>query len=264
MVALVSLRERVFHAYHHRDWIDTQQKVACSIASGESTTGHTKRMTSMRQYATAEHTHEIRKYWNLNDTCICSARLDPGLGVELLWPLPGTKSKNEFITVMAERHPNQTWKVYPSKSTTTHVKIVIPDQRITPGAISDHLLIANSSQIISRLFAMLRDLLGLKHLTKTAYHLQINGKAERYCQSIIARLWNHNAEHKRYWWLGYSRFPPSYACSTRVLRSTAVYQFRLIPSRHPPGAKNNLFSVPNFIGLIRLRIYPRTAKLHAS
>lgn len=60
---------------------------------------------------------------------------------------------------------------------------------------------------MSKFFEPVRNFLGLKHLTTTAYHTDSNGQAEHHNKMLIAILHHHLAEHQRYWDVSCSRSP---------------------------------------------------------
>ena len=102
------------------------------------------------------------------------------IAMDLLGPFPTTESGHTNILVITDRF-SKLAQVTPLKSTTAPV---VADAFVThwviPYGMPSHLLSDNGPQFVAKFFEAVCLLLGLNHVTTTAYHPQTNGKTERY------------------------------------------------------------------------------------
>lgn len=168
----------------------------------------------------------------------------------IIGQLPRTKNGNVFVGVMTDRLSKMTSVLCTSKKTAKHVANVFLDNYIVPYGISDHLARKNDFQSLRKFFATICELLSLKHLKTTAYHPQTSGQVKRYNKKTVMCLRHYVTEHQDDWEIFVRPLP--YAYNKPVSRSTGVFPFRLVLSRHPIRAKSlsDTFS-PQF-----LRIFP--------
>lgn len=86
-----------------------------------------------------------------------------------------------------------------TKTTERNVETAFFKSWIITYGIENDLLPDNSPQFVGKLFAAVCLFLGLKQLTKTAYHPQTNLQTEKYNKTIVPRLQNYVAEHQSDW-----------------------------------------------------------------
>lgn len=60
-----------------------------------------------------------------------------------------------------------------------------------------YILTDNGTQIVSKFFATMCPLLGIRHLESTAYHPQTNCQAERVKKTILLCFRHYDAEHQK-------------------------------------------------------------------
>ena len=155
------------------------------------------------------------------------------VALDLLGPLPKSKSGHEHVLVITDRFTKFT-RAIPLKSTTSQT---VTDAFLQYWAyaygVPDRLLSDNGPQFTARYFQHALASLGIKHVPTSTYHPQTNGQTERYNSSIIARLRHYVAEHQRNW----DTFvqPLTYAYNTQVHRSTKCTPLELVTSRQPNG-----------------------------
>lgn len=83
--------------------------------------------------------------------------------------------------------------------TSMNAATVFVDDLVIPCEIPTCLLTDNEPQFVSKFFAAITVLLGVKQLTATAYIPQTNGQGERLNKKILMRLQHYVAEYKIDW-----------------------------------------------------------------
>lgn len=121
------------------------------------------------------------------------------IAIEVLRPLPRTTSGNQYAIVITDRYSKVTRAIPTSKTASTHAANIFFEHWVIPYGIPKYLLTDNGPQFTSKFFAMICSLLGVKHLTTTAYHPQTKGQVEHYNKTIVTRLRHYVAEHQRDW-----------------------------------------------------------------
>ena len=155
------------------------------------------------------------------------------VAMDLLGPLPNSTRGNKHILVVTCRYSKLARTVAMDKIAAPQVAEAFLDCWIMPYGIPNAILSDNGPQFVAKFFELLCVMLGIKHLTTTAYHPETNGQAERYNRTLAARLRHFVSEHQDDW-DAYIQ-PLTYAYNAQVHRSTNATPFSLVLSRHPPG-----------------------------
>lgn len=98
--------------------------------------------------------------------------------MDIVGPVPKTASSNPLIPVTENCYFKLRRAVPTSKTTATYAVISFLYQWLILYGISTYLLTDKGIQFVSKLFATACALLGVKHLTTTAYFLKTNVQAE--------------------------------------------------------------------------------------
>lgn len=129
------------------------------------------------------------------------------VAIDILRQLSKTTSKNRYVVVITDRYSKLTRAIMSSKTALAHIVNTFLDQRIIPYGIRSFILTDNRSQIVSKVFATLCGLLGVKHLTTTASCPQTNSQAEQFNKTVATRLRHFVGEHQQHWIDLYNRSP---------------------------------------------------------
>lgn len=153
------------------------------------------------------------------------------VAMDLLGPFPAAESGNQHILVITDRF-SKLAQVTPLVSTTAPaVANAFVENWVIPYGIPKFVLSDNGPQFVAKFFEAICVLLGLKHLTTTAYHPQSNGQTERYNQTLATRLRIFTNQHEKNW----DRLiqPLTYAYNAQVHRTTGETPFSLVLTRPP-------------------------------
>lgn len=101
---------------------------------------------------------------------------------------PKTTSGNKYVLAITDCYLEPTRAIPSSKTTSTPIANTIFDQWTILYGTSSFSLTDNGSQLTSKFFAALCALLSVKHLTKTACHLQTNDRAKRLSKMVVTRF----------------------------------------------------------------------------
>lgn len=82
---------------------------------------------------------------------------------------PKAIQQNQYILFISDRYSKLTHAIPPSKTTYTHIANLFFNHWIVLYVIPTHLLTDTNVQLTNKHFAALCNLLGVKHLTTTAY-----------------------------------------------------------------------------------------------
>lgn len=121
------------------------------------------------------------------------------VAVDILGPLPRTRSGNEFVVINTERYSKRTRVIPTTKNTSTQVANISFSQCVIAYGIPDTIFSDNAQQYLSPFFIPLCSDLVVEKLTGTAYHSYTSGKVERYSRTPVTRLRLSDADHLRYW-----------------------------------------------------------------
>jgi transposase InsO family protein len=116
--------------------------------------------------------------------------------MDILGPLPETKSGNRFLLVMVDRVSKLTRTVPLRTIIATEVaKIFVHEWYCVYGA-PVIILTDNGTQFVSKFFQTVCRLLGVKQVFTTAYHPQTNGKCERFNRTILSALSHYISDNQ--------------------------------------------------------------------
>ena len=153
------------------------------------------------------------------------------IAMDLLGPFTTTESGSTNILVITDRF-SKVAQVTPLSSTTAPaVANAFVTHWVIPYGIPSYLLTDNAPQFVAKFSEAVCLLLGLKHVTTTAYHPQGNGQTERYEQTLATRLRIFIDRDNKSW----DRLiqPVTYAYNSQVHRTTNETPFSLVLTRPP-------------------------------
>lgn len=108
---------------------------------------------------------------------------------------------------------------------------------------SDTLRTENGPQLTTLFFGGGCRMMGIKNLTSTTYHSQIQGQVERYIRNIVAQLWSYVSDHQETW-------------DEMVCVLTLAYNSRPQASTGPAPLE---FLVPDRVKSLYMERLPKTA-----
>ncbi|CAN8063813.1 unnamed protein product [Agarophyton chilense] len=155
------------------------------------------------------------------------------VAIDLLGPLPQTKNGDQHIIVITDRFSKLTRAIPLKETNSTTLAIAFLNNWVYLYGAPLYLLTDNGSNLESKFFEAVCNLLGIKHYFTTAYHPQMNGQVERFNHTVVSRLRHYTEEHQT----GRDELvqPLTYYYNLQVHRSTQTTPFDLVLSRHPPG-----------------------------
>ena len=155
------------------------------------------------------------------------------VAIDILGPLPRTKSGKRFLLVITDRYTKLTQVAALRSITAYHVAVAFCETWVFKYGPPATLLSDNGKQFTSRFFQSVCQLLGLSNVFVSAYHPQANGQTERYNRTILAMLRNYINDNQDDW----DRYASAvtYAYNNHVHRSTRTTPFNLVLSRPPPA-----------------------------
>lgn len=113
-----------------------------------------------------------------------------------LWPSAGNREIKRIHHSDDRLYTNLTSAIPWTNSTASHVTTVFLDRWIVPYSIPDHQAAENGPQFVSKCLETICGFFGLKHLTTTAYHPQMNDQAEGYSKTMVDYLRHYVGEHQ--------------------------------------------------------------------
>lgn len=113
--------------------------------------------------------------------------------------LSKTNQGNQRICVMTDRYFKLTRAISMSKTSPTHMTNIFLIHWTTPLGISTYLLMDSRPQFVCKLFTLVCEYLGIKHLKTAACHLQTNRRAKQLIQTVVIRFRHYVAEHGQNW-----------------------------------------------------------------
>ena len=154
------------------------------------------------------------------------------IAMDLLGPFPTTETGSTNILVITDRFSKLAQVTPLSSTTASAVANAFVENWVIPYGMPSFLLTDNGPQFVAKLFEAVCLMLGLKHVTTTAYHPQTNGQTERYNQTLAIRLRIFTDQHNKDW----DRLiqPLTYAYNSQVHRTTNETPFSLVLTRQPP------------------------------
>ena len=174
---------------------------------------------------------KLRKHLNLNRLFQATRPLE-SLAIDILGPLPKTKTVKRFLLVITDRFSKLTQVVALRTITAYTVPVAFCKSWVFKYGVPRTLLSDDGPQINANFFHSTCGVLGITNLYTSAYNPQTNGKVERYNRTIASMLRNYVGEHQDDWDV-YVR-PLTYAYNSHVHRTTRTMPFELVLSRPPP------------------------------
>lgn len=153
--------------------------------------------------------------------------------MDILYPLPKTKSGNQLVFVLTDRYKKLTRAIPVTTVTSTCATTVFVDNWNIPHDILTYLMTEKGLQFVSKFFAAVTARLGTRHLMTTAYRPQTNGQVERFNRTVVARLRHFVTEHQTNWDQYVQLLTHEY--NDQVHRPTGTTPFSFVLSRQTPG-----------------------------
>ena len=107
------------------------------------------------------------------------------VAIDILGPLPKSAKGNQYILVITDRYIKLARAIPLATTTASVVAETFLDHWVYPYGMPNYLLTDNGTQFVSKFFETISSCHGIKHLTKTAYHLECNGQAEQYSRILV-------------------------------------------------------------------------------
>ena len=148
-----------------------------------------------------------------------------------------------------------------SSTTAPEVAKAFIDNWVIPYGLPVSIISDNGPQFLSKQFEAVCLTVGHKHVTKTAYHPQINGKTKRYNQTLATRLRIYTDRNNSD--LDRLIQPLTYAYNAQVHRTADHTPFSLLLTHPPPNIifhEENSFPEPDEMTPeeARLKVMKRT------
>ena len=152
-----------------------------------------------------------------------------GLAMDLLGPLPTSRSGYKHVLVMCDRFTKLTRATPLREATALTVASAFIDVWIASYGIPDSVLTDNGPQFASVYYQGILGLIGIASNYASPYHPQTNGQVERYNRTLVRQLRCCIAEHQSDW--DSYLFLLTTAYSTQVHASTGEVPFAFVSPR---------------------------------
>lgn len=154
--------------------------------------------------------------------------------MNLLAPLPRTKTGSRFIFVMADRNSKVTRANSTKKTTATNVTHILVGDWAESFGISERVLTDIGPHFPGKFFDAIWARLATILMTTTAYYPQTSGQTERYNKTILSQLHHYiNEQHDA--WDTFIQLQ-TYSCNARTHAAIKSTPFCLALTREPPEA----------------------------
>jgi hypothetical protein len=153
--------------------------------------------------------------------------------MDILGPLPRTKHGNRFLLVISDRYSKVTKTVSLRTVTAISVARAFCNHWANVYGPPVSLLTDTGPQFTAKFFQAVCGELGIQKVFTTAYHLQTNGKLERYNRTILASLRGYIAARQDDW--DYYTSTVTFAYNCRVHLSLGMPPFELALLRPRPS-----------------------------
>lgn len=153
------------------------------------------------------------------------------VAIEILGPLPRMVNENQYVIIMTDRNTKFTRVMKSSKTSSPHVANVFFAFRVVPFGIPAYFLTDNKVKFLSKFFAMQCTVLGLKHLTTTAYYPHMNELVKRYNRTVVTGLRNYVVENQKDWYTHVQQLAYAYNAQMKKYSNMTLLSFVLL--RHP-------------------------------
>ena len=154
------------------------------------------------------------------------------LAIDILGPLPKTKTGKRFLLVITDRFSKLTQVVALRTITAYTVAVAFCESWVFKYGVPRTLLSDNGPQFNAKFFHSTCRVRGITNLYTSAYHPQTNAQVERYNRTIASMLRNYVGEHQDDWDVYVGLL--TYAYNSHVHRTTRTTPFELVLSRPPP------------------------------
>lgn len=141
---------------------------------------------------------------------------------------------------------NNFCREYPLKTpTAAAVAQSFLENCVYPYRIPLYPLTNNRSSFVSKFFKAACSIIGVKHVTTTAYHLQTNGHAKRFNKILVDWLRQYVAKRQTRWHEIVQ--PLTNAYNIQAHRTTGIISIDSVLTRHPPAVQVEMSSksLPN-------------------
>jgi Integrase zinc binding domain/Integrase core domain len=118
------------------------------------------------------------------------------ISLDILGPLPVTKSGNKYLVVFGDRYSKAMRVVAVTNITTETLARASVLDWVAVDSISLLLLTDNGTQFVSKLFQTVCRLLGVKKMFTTSYNPSTNGLVERFNQTVLKSVKQFVSEHQ--------------------------------------------------------------------
>lgn len=119
--------------------------------------------------------------------------------MDILEPLPKTKSGIKFIIVMMDHYSKLARGIWTRKTTTTDAARIFVEVLVMPYGIPDRLLTGRGQQFLGKVFNAVCVSLGTRPMKMAAFRPQTNRKTEWYNKNVVGRLCHFISENQHDW-----------------------------------------------------------------
>jgi len=149
--------------------------------------------------------------------------------MDLLGPLTETKNGNVFLLIIVDQFSKLVRAVPLDGITATHVSSAFCRDWISVYGPPDTVLTDNGPQLASLFFQDVCNLMGIRNLYTSTYHLQSNGQVERFKKTLVDMLMHYIEAHEDNWDELVSMLALAY--NSRPHRTTGVAPMDLVTPR---------------------------------
>ena len=153
------------------------------------------------------------------------------VAIDILGPLTKTAHGNRFLLVMSYRYSKLKKSVPLSSISPYRVALAFCEHWVFAYGPSSYSISENGGQFTEKFFQHVCNILGIRNLYTTTYHLQTNGQVERFNRTILAGLRKYVQEERKKWDL--FSHAVTYAYNTQTHSSTGFSSFELALLRAP-------------------------------
>lgn len=116
--------------------------------------------------------------------------------IDILLPLPKATADNRHVVIITDWFWERTRAIPTAKKNPTGIETIFLDNWVMTYGIPSYVLTDNGLQFLKKLVTTLCLLLGVKRLTRTANPPQMDGQAERFIRTAVARLRHCVSQHQ--------------------------------------------------------------------
>jgi hypothetical protein len=153
------------------------------------------------------------------------------VAIDILGPLPKTKSGNRYLLIISDRFSKLTRAVPLAEINAVDVAVAFFNDWMSVYGVPLILLSDNGPQFASRLFQAACATMGVRQVFTSTYHPQTNGQVERFNRTVLEKLTHYVAAEQDDWDTSVRSIVYGYNC--QVHASTGFSPFELVLSRPP-------------------------------